>query len=189
MSDGPHRSLSMGRRWKKLAEYLDNDNFSADEVSERRDAAIIGEFQREVTDALAFRLRQILCDPDQGLLFRPSSDDIESLRSIASGPVAGLLIDCVIDAVESGYSNESALVNGYESAAIEIYDRNGRGMSEHYQRESSSKRASHLQSRIDSARDLQGLKSVARQLADRSRSTPVRTPSKRSGLDEGISLR
>lgn len=51
MSDGPHRSLPMGRRWKKLAECLDNASFSVDDLCERRDSAIIGEFKREVPES------------------------------------------------------------------------------------------------------------------------------------------
>lgn len=188
MSDGPHRSLSLGRRWKKLAECLDNGSFTVEEVCERRDAAIMGEFQREVADSLASSLRRALCGSEQGSLFGSPSDDIEALRPITSGAVGSLLIDCVVDAIESGLTGEAALLNGYQNAACEVYDRHARGMSEHYQRNTTSQRASHFQARIDATRDSDGISGIARHLAVGSRGAMSRPASKRSGLDEGVRL-
>lgn len=187
MSDGPHRSLPMGRRWKKLAECLDNATFSAEEVRERRDAAIIGEFSREVPDTLMSSLRNILCSTDQGSLFGPSSDDIESLRVQANGSsVGGLVLDCAIHAVNSGIVGEAALTSAYQEAANEILDRQARGMAEHYQRETGAKRASHFQSRIGTVLHGQSMTDLTSRLTQGGRAMAIRAPTRHTGLDDGV---
>ncbi len=72
--------MPMGRRWKKLAECLDNPSFSIEDLRERRDAALLGEFAREVSDPMMAGLRNILCNSEQGTLFAPTGSEIENLR-------------------------------------------------------------------------------------------------------------
>jgi len=187
MSDGPHRSLPMGRRWKKLAECLDNGLFSVDDVRDRRDSAILGEFAREVPDALMGSLRDILCSSDQGSLFAPSGDEIENLRMQANGsPVGNLLLDCTIDAVNSGQTGEAALAAACGETANEILDRHARGMAEHYQRKTGAKRASDFQSRLGSIQDGRSMDSLVNRLVQGGRAMVIRAPVRHTGLDDGV---
>jgi hypothetical protein len=187
MSDGPHRSLPMGRRWKKLAECLDNASFSAEEVCERRNAAIIGEFSREISDTLMTSLRNMLCSTDQGSLFAPSADEIEKLRTQTNGsPVGALLLDCAIDAVNSGIVGEAALTSAYQETANEILDRHARGMAEHYQRETGAKRASHFQGRVGTMLHGQTMTDLTSRLVKGGRAMVIRAPTRHTGLDDGV---
>jgi len=187
MSDGPHRSLPMGRRWKKLAECIDNALFSDEEVLERRDAAVLGEFSREIPDALMTSLRHILCESDQGSLFAPSGEEIENLRMQANGsPIGSLLIDCAIDAVDSGKTGEAALASACSEAANEILDRHARGMEEHYQRETGAKRASHFASRVGAILDGRQMSDLTSRLVQGGRAMVIRAPTRHTGLDDGV---
>lgn len=187
MSDGPHRSLPMGRRWKKLAECLDNASFSTDDLCERRDSAILGEFKREVSDSLMAGLRDILCSSDQGSLFGPSGDEIENLRMHTSGSSVGnLLLDCAIDAVNSGVSGEAALAAACNETANEIFDRHGRGMAEHYQRETGAKRASHFQARMQSVQDGRSMDSLVKRIVEGGRAMVIRAPTRHTGIEDGV---
>lgn len=189
MSDGPHRSLPMGRRWKKLAECLDNASFSADDLCERRDSAILGEFKREVPDNVMSVLRDILCSSDQGSLFGPSGDEIENLRIHTSGSsVCNLLLDCAIDAVNSGASGEAALAAACHETANEILDRHGRGMAEHYQRETGAKRASHFQMRMKSVQDGRSMDALVNRIAQGGRAMAIRALTRHTGLEDGVSF-
>lgn len=189
MSDGPHRSLPMGSRWKKLAECLDNASFSADDVCERRDSAILGEFAREVPDTLMSGLRDILCSSDQGSLFAPSGDEIENLRMHSNGSSVGnLLLDCAIDAVNSGLNGDVALAAACSETANEILDRQGRGMAEHYQRETGAKRASHFQSRIESLQNSHSMDGLVNRIVQGGRAMVIRAPTRHTGLDDGVSF-
>ena len=187
MSDGPHRSLPMGRRWRKLAECIDNASFTLEEVCERRDAAVLGEFSREVPDTLMSDLRNILCSSDQGSLFAPSGDEIETLRMQANGSPAGnLLLDCAIDAVNSGVVGEAALSSAYQETANEILDRHARGMAEHYQRETGAKRAAHFQARIGTILHQQSITDLTSRLVQGGRAMVIRAPTRHTGLDDGV---
>lgn len=187
MSDGPHRSLPLGRRWKKLAECLDNASFSTDEVRERRDSAILGEFSREVPDMLMSRVREILCGSDQGSLFAPSGDEIENLRTQANGsPVGNLLLDCTIDAVNSGQAGQAAFAAACSEAANEILDRHARGMAEHYQRETGKKRALHFRSRLGGIQDSGSMANLVNRIVEGGRAMVIRAPTRHIGLDDGV---
>lgn len=189
MSDGPHRSLSMGPRWKKLAECLDNASYSTDDVRERRDSAILGEFRREVSETLISGLREILCSSDQGSLFPPSRDEIENLRPQANGsPVGNLLLDCAIEAVNFGQSGEAALSAACSEAANEILDRQARGMAEHYQREAGAKRASHFQSRLGTIQEGRSMEALVDRIIQGGRAMVIRAPTRHTGLNEGVPI-
>jgi hypothetical protein len=177
----------MGRRWKKLAECLDNPSFSTEEVIERRDSAILGEFAREVSDMLMSSLRDMLCSSDQGSLFAPSGDEIENLRPQANGsPVGNLLLDCAIDAVNSGQNGEAALSAACHETANEILDRQARGMAEHYQRETGAKRASHFQSRLSVVQDGRSMADLVGRIRQGGRAMVIRAPTRHTGLDDGV---
>lgn len=189
MSDGPHRSLPMGRRWKKLAECMDNPSFSTESLCERRDSAILGEFSREVPDTLMSALRIILCSSDQSSLFSPSGDEIENLRTHTNGSSVGnLIIDCVIEAVNCGASGEAALAAACSEAANEIFDRHGRGMAEHYQREARANRASYFQSRLESVQEGRSMDDLVKRMVQGGRAMIACAPTRYSGLEEGVGI-
>lgn len=189
MSDGPHRSLPMGRRWKKLAECLDNPSFSTEDLRERRDAALLGEFAREVPDLMMAGLRNILCESEQGTLFAPTGCEIENLRLLSDGsPIGGLLLDCAIDAVNSGHIGEAAFSAACSDTASELLERHSRGMAEHYQREAGAKRAAHFQSRLDSLHDGNSMANLTSRITQGGRAMVIRPPTRHTGLEDGVAF-
>lgn len=189
MSDGPHRSLPMGRRWKKLAECLDNPSFSTEDLRERCDAALLGEFAREVPDLMMAGLRNILCESEQGALFAPTGGEIENLRLLSDGsPVGGLLLDCAIHAVNSGHIGEAAFSAACSDTASELLERHSRGMAEHYQREAGAKRAAHFQSRLDSLHDGNSMANLTSRITQGGRAMVIRPPTRHTGLEDGVAF-
>ena len=134
-------------------------------------------------------LREILCSSDQGSLFAPSGDEIENLRMHTGGsPVGNLLIDCVIGEVNFGASGEAALIAACNETANEIFDRHGRGMAEHYQRETGAKRASHFQARIRSVQDGRSMDALVNRIVQGGRAMAIRAPTRHMGLEDGVSF-
>lgn len=190
MSDGPHRSLPLGRRWKKVAELLDNSSFSIDEVRERLNAALLSDFADAVPDTLMTAMRSVLCDSDQGSLFAGNKNEIENLRTLTGGsPLGGLIIDCAIGAVSAGQVGEQALVSAIAEASQEWSDRHCRGMDEHYQRKAGAARATDFRTRVNSMLDGHSLSEVANRLVVGGKAMVIKAPKKNSGLDQGVSLR
>jgi hypothetical protein len=188
MSDGPHRSLPLGRRWKKVAECLDIASMPIDDIRLRLDAALLSDF-RSVPEALLAAMRRVLCDSDQGHLFAASNTEIENLRKLTSGSsLGGLMVDCAIGAVLSGETGEAALESALGAASQEWMDRHCRGMDEHYQRRAGATRASEFHSRVDAMQKSYSLPQIARRLIDGGKAMAIKAPPKRTGLDEGVSL-
>jgi len=189
MSDGPHRSLPLGRRWKKVAECLDNGSVPIEEVCARVDAALLSDF-RAVPEIVLAALRRVLCDPDQGSLFAASNAEIENLRVLTDGsPLGSLIVDCAIGAVLSGKVGEAALASTLSDASQEWMDRHCRGMDEHYQRKTGAVRASEFKSRVGEMQNSHSLPQVTHRLVAGGKAMIIKAPQKRTGLDQGVSLR
>jgi hypothetical protein len=189
MSDGPHRSLPLGRRWKKVAECLDNGSVPIEDVCARVDAALVTDFAA-VPEVLLAAIRRVLCDSDQGSLFAASNSEIENLRALTDGsPLGGLVVDCAVGAVLAGEVGEAALTTALSEASQEWMDRHCRGMNEHYQRETGAVRASEFQSRINEMQNHHSLPQVTQRLVEGGKAMVVKAPRKRTGLDEGVGVR
>lgn len=190
MSDGPHRSLPLGRRWKKVAECADNASFSLEDVRKHLDSAILSDFKSDDIASLLKEIRRLLCSSDQGLLFPVSSDAVEGLRLSANGsPLGNLILDCAVDAVESGKKGEDALSSTFAEATQEWTQRHCRGMEEHYQREAGAKRAANFQARMSEMQNGYAAVNISQRLAEGGRAMTIKPVVRRSGIDEGVSLR
>jgi len=188
MSDGPQRSLPMGRRWKKVAECLDNGSVPIEEVCVRVDAALLSDFG-SVPEILLASVRRILCDSDQGSLFAASNAEIENLRVLTDGsPLGGLIVDCALGAVLSGKNGDDALASALGDASQEWMDRHCRGMDEHYQRKTGAVRASEFKSRVGEILNNHSLPQVAQRLVVGGKAMVIKAPQKRTELDQGVSL-
>ena len=189
MSDGPHRSLPLSRRWKKVAECLDNGIVPIEDVCARVDAALLADFGAVPEIALT-ALRRVLCESDQGSLFAASNAEIENLRVLTDGsPLGGLIVDCAIGAVLSGKVGEAALASALSDASQEWMDRNCRGMDEHYQRKTGAVRASEFNSRVGDMQNSHSLPQVTQRLVAGGKAMVIKAPQKRTGIDQGVSLR
>lgn len=187
MSDGPHRSLPLGRRWKKVAECLDNGSVPLDDVCMRLDAALLSDFAA-LPPILMAAMRRLFCDDGQGS-FAATNGDIENFRALTDGSsLGGLIVDCAISALSSNLVGEAALTSALSDASQEWMDRHCRGMDEHYQRKTGAVRAAEFKSRVIEMQNGYSLPQVARRLVEGGKAMVVKPPKKRSGLDEGVGL-
>lgn len=189
MSDGPHKSLNMRPRWKKLAEVADNRNFSTEEVCERLPRALEGDWRKEVPDSLCKQVRSILSQNQNSLFGDPRLDQLESLRRETAGyPLAGVFLDCSIEVASKGLSGDTAT---REAACNALTDRatcSTRQVEEHYRRKSYDGRANHVRERFENAIVQSDFAAMAGRLTGLDKSTRAPAPQKRSDLDDGVSF-
>jgi hypothetical protein len=187
MSDGPHRSLPMRRRWKRLAEYADNETFERDEI---RDAVVPaleydcrGEMSRDFLDALCRA-----CDDQQNSLFGNNTQPLESLRAAAGSGIGRVVLDYAIQAAARGEAGANISEKAMTQALVDRAARGARQVEEHYYRKSTKTRAGKVRERIEqgiSGADIGGL---ARKVLKAESGKSASEPAKRQGLDDGVIL-
>lgn len=150
MSDGPHRSLPLGKHWKNLAERADKAAYSASDVSEALPVAL----RREFRDAPFKQLKAALGVGDQaGLFVAERPEQLDALRYACAGSAAGnALIDCAKEALADGLTGESACQRAAENALEECVRANFRSIEEHYYRQAPAHNARYVRGRMEEAR-------------------------------------
>ena len=85
MSDGPYRSLPMRPSWKKVAEWVENENFDVHQVAARIAQAVSVDFRRDVpSDAVT--LIKSAFDATEGQLFPDQQSlDLSNARRLLDG--------------------------------------------------------------------------------------------------------
>lgn len=189
MSDGPHRSLNMRAPWKKVAELADKRAFEPEQVRGAAVAAIAIDWRLEVPEAVSDAIREIL-SPQQNSLFRDQKlMQLEALRRLTAGHGLGqVVIDCAIRRVSAGAVDPGDAIKVVEDAISVWGARHARQMEEHYCRKSSVGRAENVRIRVEQAASLADPNGLARQLLKMGPASAPRTPSKQTGLDDGVRL-
>jgi hypothetical protein len=185
MSDGPHRSLPMRRHWKDFAERSAKAAFSPDQVSEALPHAL----KKEILEAPIKEIREIM---GGGSLFPEMQiERLEALRQAHRGSAAAThVIDCAVEAAAGGLTGEvgthAALKNAIEDTTRDAL----RGIEEHYQRETSSRSAGYVRTRLDTARQQLNCGALARELLSAEKPSSARsvTLPRHTGVDEGPPL-
>lgn len=187
MSDGPHKSLPMQRRWQDLAERAANRAFSDAEVAEAMLVAIRKEFGGLPIE----KLRDAMRGGDQAALFSDAVEtDLDALRVACPGHAGwNALIDCSIDEVRRGGSGADAMSAGCQAAIDLKLMSASRQLEEHYLRKQGNRSAFWMRERLSASRKEVDTASVATEIC----STASRSPSnarirKQGGLDDGVSL-
>ena len=179
----------MRRGWKRLAERVANAAF---DDNERRDAlvgALQGDWRVEVPDGLVRHLRDVL-DDHQGNLFGESvTERLEQLRGQAAGcPLAGAVLDFAARAENQGYRGNEALAKAAGNALLERAASGRRQVEEHWQRASSARSAGCVRNRIDDAIAASDMDAIARRCIGCADEAASRTPRRKTGIDDGVSL-
>jgi hypothetical protein len=190
MSDGPHKSLNMRRAWKRLAKVLDNPNSSDDGIRECLEDAHAKDWRKENVEPTLKQIVRIL-DDDQASMFKEITlEKLDELRTKAGGsPMAMLLIDCVSDEVSKESVSTDTVRKGLESTLMERNARHAREMEEHYRRQSTDWRARRLTNRFSEFATEENFSGYARRLRGEEVSASTHhAPSKRTGIDDGVSL-
>lgn len=189
MSDGPHRSLNMNRRWRRLAECADNRAFSDDEVARALVPALDQCCREEVPQGVWRRLAGIFGEQQDTLFPQQRVDQICALRAQVAGlPLAGSLVDLSIQAASNGRVNEDVLVSVTTRALIQRAARGNKQVEEHYYRKSSERRTENIRVRLESALQRAALDSLARQHITNGAAPEARRSTKQKGLDDGVQL-
>ncbi|MEJ0098506.1 MAG: hypothetical protein WDO12_01660 [Pseudomonadota bacterium] len=107
MSDGPHKSLNMSRRWKHLAERADNRAYSLDEVAKAYLPVLDKSCREEVPLTVWRELARIFAGEQQMLFAEQHGEEIRALRQqVAGQPLGCSLVDLAELAASKGPLNE-----------------------------------------------------------------------------------
>lgn len=190
MSDGPHRSLPMRPGWKKLAERTDKAAFSAEEVRGAVQAALEGDWHKEIPDSLVRKVREILSDSQTDFFSNQRLEKLEFLQKEAAGsPLAVLFLDYATWAIIArGLSGDEALEEAASQALADRATRGARQIEEHYYRKATQSHAADVQRRIENEIKRPDIARIARRLVGLDKSEQLQRPTKRTGLDDGVQL-
>lgn len=184
MSDGPHRSLPMKPRWKRVADRAFKPAFSMDQVGEAAESALRDDWRAEVSP----KFRQLLTKAilEDGALFADQAlRDLGQLRRDCASPLQAAVVDEVRAALEMGLRGSQALEAGVAGAFAQRALRAARQIEEHVLRKV-GRAVPGLRARLESSLGEGQIRDLARGVLTGSRRR-VRLP-KREGLEEGPRL-
>lgn len=190
MSDGPYKSLPMRPAWKKVAEWVENENFDVHQVVSRLSEAVSADFRRDVPiDAVtlissAFDASETQLFPDQRLL------DLSNARQLLNGsPLGSLLLDRASQALAEGKVGLDGLTNALSATIEEWEQRAARQVEEHYFRhpDSSDQLTAAVRDRLQEAIGQVSAEDVARRILGVD-SGSASQPLLYKGLDDGVPL-
>ena len=187
MSDGPHRSLPMPRRWRDVAERAAKAVFSTSEVCE----AVTHALRTDAKGLPVEAVREVLGVGRQGYLFAEDRlGEIEALREGCRGSALGnAFIDCAIEAAGNGLYGDAACRTALTNALEQHTRDHFRGVEEHYLRETSARSAGFVRDRLDATRNGFAFGSLAGDLVSPGRrQKPASRLSRHTGIDEGPPL-
>ena len=187
MSDGPHKSLSMARHWKRLAERADNAAFAPNEVGGELPPALERDWRAEVPDSLSSRVRLVLSSDQESLFADGTIDQLEGLRlKHADQPLAGVFLEFLMQSVAQGETGDDAVCTGAERALNDRAMRRARQIEEHYRRKGG--RSSYVRERIERAVMQTELATVAKCVTGVAPAAGTQPIGRRTGLDDGVQL-
>lgn len=188
MSDGPHRSLPMRRRWKRVAECAENRTFEPEEIRNAIIPALEEDCRREISPEFLSALCGV-CRDQEGSLFKDEEQrSLETLRGVAGSGIGSVVLDYAIRIVASGSTGLDILVKAVTDALRDRAARGARQVEEHYCRESTKSRAYRVRERIEQAISRVDIDGVARLVLNLDPGRFTRPPLKRQGLDDGVKL-
>ena len=151
--------------------------------------ALQGDWRAEVPEGFVGHLRNIIADRQGDLFGESAIRHLDALRGgTADSPLAGAVLDCVSQALHEGYRGEEALAKAAGDALLERACGVGRQMEEHWLRESSTRSATFVRNRIDGAIAAANISDLAKRCIGCADAAAPRGPTKRTGIDDGVSL-
>lgn len=187
MSDGPHRSLPMRRKWKVLSERADRPAFSAEQVTEAVCPALASDWLQDISQTMVRLLRNVLGGDELTLFPGDIARQVEDLRSRSTSPLETLLVEAASDAVNDGLRGQEALER---AAADTLRERAIRGIlqvEEHWRREVREQRVSNVRDRLEASVASAPISSLALTLINGESTRGIAAP-KRGNLDDGVPL-
>jgi hypothetical protein len=188
MSDGPHRSLSMKRGWRRVAERADNSAFGVDEISNAVIPALRRDCRDEMSSEFIEHIRRLIEEQEMLLIKDDFKERIETLRNEAGCGIGQQLIENVVR-ISAGRDPEMLdLIHAMGAALADRAVKCGRQLEEHYLRKSTAARTNNVRARLEKGIAGAPLDSLAREALNIKPRSPVRPDLKRDGLDDGVGL-
>ena len=179
----------MRRGWKRLTERAGNLAFDDKEVGEALARTLQADCRIELPKAVVADLRNILGDPTRGLFDDAPTERLEALRADTAGlPLASTLLDSVFRVVDQGDRGDEALATATSETLQERAASGRRQLVEHCLRTSSPQNAKCVSNRIDDAIAAADMKTIARRCLGLDDDPAPRTPVRKTGIDDGVSL-
>jgi hypothetical protein len=186
MSDGPHRSLPMRAKWKKVAELAGNQVHDLDDVSAAICIAVEADWRKEVSAGVLKGIREILQNPS--LLVEVTIAKFEKVRQMASGKaLANFLVDSLIQEARVGKLDEQSVEKVARESMIDRTRRIYRQMEELCLRNTSANKTAKLMARFSEGAKEIGFDTLSRN-ALKSDRKPLFKKSKHDGLDDGPAI-
>lgn len=184
MTDGPHKSLNLPSRWKKVAELADQEVWDQDDINAAVKSALIWTFN-QIDPSIRKQIQNEMGDLED-CLFREAK--VLKLEALRSGKADNVLLHYIIEGCKQRLERAAPSVSGFTevlgNAMKMLAASHSRQIEEHYLRKSNVQRARHVRARIGIGLNNVSYESLARQAL--SPNNTMRGPGpKRSGLDEG----
>jgi len=187
MSDGPHRSLPMSTRWRRVAECGDNGAFAVEDVCAALRPALSEECGRELSPGFVKSIVDLFSGQDGSLFGDQIGTQLEALRRVAGSGIARIILDYAIHFSALGQSGVAALIRATTCAMEDRAVRGARQVEEHYLRKSTNPRALHVRERIEHAITASNMENLARGVL-RLEGRIAHQSLKRQSIDDGVKL-
>jgi hypothetical protein len=188
MSDGPHRSLPMHPRWKRVAERCANIAFATEEITNALIPALQQDCEGELSPELIDGIRGVFDDQGSSLFKDDPRPRLEALREIAGCGIGVTLLDNVMELSPSGAAELDDFAKAMASALEDRAARSARQIEEHYYRKSTAPRALNTRKRLDQSIAASPLAALARQILKLDEKPSARQTVRMQGLDDGVRL-
>lgn len=188
MSDGPHRSLPMPPRWKRVAERCANVAFATEEITTVLLPALHQDCQGELSPELIDGIRSVFDDQGSSLFKDDPRPRLEALREVAGCGIGATLLNNVMELSPSGAAELGDFAGAMAVALEDHLARRARQIEEHYYRESTAPRALNTRRRLDQSIAAAPLATLARQILKLDEKAPARQSMRMLGLEDGARL-
>lgn len=189
MSDGPHRTLPMRHPWKQLAKRADKSAYDSQDVIDAICPALEQDWAYEIPKEFMKQLRSFCADQQPSMFGDYKDGDLEKLKRLTAGrgSLGGAVADFAAQALADGKSGDDAVHDAVHQALNDRVIRNARSMEEHYCRESSTRRAADVRSRLENGINRAPIGALAGRLVSGIAASTA-APPKHQGLDDGVGL-
>ena len=188
MSDGPHRSLPMPPRWKRVAERCANIAFSAEEITNALIPALRQDCQSHLRPEFIDGIRSVFDDQGSSLFKDDPKPRLEALRNVAGCGIGATLLNNLMELSPSGAAEVNDFATAMTAALEDHAARSARSIEEHYYRKATAPRAVNTRRRLDQSIAASPLAALARQILRLDDKAPARQTVRMQGLDDGVRL-
>lgn len=191
MSDGPHKSLNMSRKWKRFAESAASDTYSYEDTESRLCEGVAEDWQVDVSPRLLRALQPLLEEAQPTLFGDHEIPDLTPL--IRDDPECKVFARRVVEfaqhALQEGNIGPGALRAVVELALQDRVTSRMAQVEEHYLRSAEIGGAATIRAQNAKLLNSTALKDLAKKICDGGRISSIAPLTrKHEGVDDGVTL-